>query len=94
MLTNIPLANFYQLSSYEAPTAPIAVGGLMMMNEVGTMLEDKDIVLEMGYTDEECYLLVNLPFEEITAIVDKARANVDEALKSKSLEERPFNETD
>jgi hypothetical protein len=39
-------------------------------------------------------LLVNLPFDEITAIVDKARANVDEALKSKSLEERPFNETD
>ena len=93
MLTNIPLANFYQLSSYEAPTAPIAVGGLMMMNEVGTMLNDEDVVLEMGYTDEECYLLINKPFEEITAIVDKARANVDEVLKSRSLEERPFDET-
>jgi hypothetical protein len=92
MLTNIPLANFYQISSYEAPAAPIAVGGLMMMNEVGTMLEDEDIVIEMGYTDDECFLLVNRPYQVLTDIVDKARLNVDNALKSKEFQVDTINE--
>ena len=87
MLTNIPLANFYELSSYESPAAPIAVGGLMMMNEVGTMLDDEDVVLEMGWTDDECYLLINKTYEELTAIVDNARANVDKVLKERSVSE-------
>ena len=87
MLTNIPLANFYELSSYESPAAPIAVGGLMMMNEVGTMLDDEDVVLEMGWTDDECYLLINKTYEELTQIVDNARANVDKVLKERSVSE-------
>jgi hypothetical protein len=86
MLTNIPLADFYQLASFEAPAAPIAVGGLMMMNEVGTFLEDSDIIMEMGYTGDECFLLVNLPFDELTHIVDKSRENVDNFLKNKDDE--------
>ena len=95
MLTNIPLANFYELSSYESPAAPIAVGGLMMMNEVGTMLEDEDVIIEMGYTDEECLLLINRPFEELTQIVDNARANVDKVLKERSVTETEIkDETD
>jgi hypothetical protein len=87
MLTNIPLANFYQLASFEAPAAPIAVGGLMMMNEVGTFLEDSDVIIEMGYSEEECLLLINLPFEELTHIVDKSRENVDNFLKNKNDED-------
>jgi hypothetical protein len=93
MLTNIPLADFYQVSSYESPTAPIAVGGLMVMNEVGTMLQDSDIVVEMGYTDEECYLLVNKTYEELTQIVDTAISNVNLILKQRSISESEINET-
>jgi len=95
MLTNIPIANFYQLSSFEAPAAPIAVGGLMMMNEVATMLEDEDVFAEMGYTNDECLLLINRPFDELTGIVDKAKENVDKVLKERSVSENEIkDETD
>ncbi len=92
MLTKMPPANFYEIASYEAPAAPIAVGGLMMMNEVGTMLEDEDIVFVMGWSHDECYMLVNRPYQVLTDIVDKSRLNVDEALKSRDFKTDIINE--
>jgi hypothetical protein len=46
----------------------------------------------MGYTDDECFLLVNRPYQVLTDIVDKARLNVDNALKSKEFQVDTINE--
>lgn len=95
MLTNIPPANFYSISSYEAPAAPIAVGGLMMMNEVATYLDDTDVVFLMGISEDECQLLLTLPYDELTNIVDKSREIVDKVLNQKSESETEIkDETD
>ncbi len=84
MITNIPNANFYSLSPMESPSTPVAVGGKGMMNEVGRLLTDEDIVLETGIANDECMLMVNLTFLEITTLVDKARAEYDKFLKEKN----------
>jgi hypothetical protein len=81
MITEIPNANFYSLSPISSPSTPIAVGGKAMMDEVGRLLNDKDIVLETGISNDECMLMVNLTFTEITTLVDKARVALDTYLK-------------
>lgn len=81
MITDIPNANFYSLSPIESPSTPVAVGGKGVMNEVGKLLTNDDIVLETGISGDECMLMLNLPMLEIIDIVDKAKKAFDENAK-------------
>lgn len=81
MITNIPNANFYSLSPIESPSTPVAVGGRGIMDEVGRLITDDDVVLEMGISGDECMLMLNLPMIEIIDIVDKAKIAFDEYAK-------------
>jgi len=75
MLTNIPFAKFYSIASTENPVSPIAVGDMNDMDYVADLLHDNQLVLETGISDEECFLLFNISWEELANIVDTAKGN-------------------
>ena len=77
MITEIPNANFYSLSSIESPSAPVAVGGKGIMDEVGRLITDENIVLEVGISGDECLLMLDLPTVQIIDIVDEAKIAFD-----------------
>lgn len=82
MLSNVPVAKFYSLSSIESPAAPLSVGGIQDLDYVADLLHDEQVILNVGVSNEECVIVLNLKWEEIADIIDTARKNKNEDTKS------------
>lgn len=81
MISNVPKANFYSIASIETPSSPVAVGGRGVMNEVGRFIKNNNIIVQMGISEDECLLLLNLTPVEVIDIVEKAKVAYDAYVK-------------
>lgn len=86
MLTDIPNAPCYYLSPLKnvdlnviSPTDQkiMEVGGQGVMNEVGALMNDKQVAMIMGITNDRCLLFVDITDVECVDIVSRARMNYD-----------------
>jgi hypothetical protein len=76
MLSDIPYAQFYSIAAIESPAAPILVGGIKEMDYVADLLNDEQLVLYTGISNEECLLIFNVEWKNLADIVDTARSNM------------------
>lgn len=76
MLTKIPYAQFYSVAAIESASAPIAVGDIKALDYVADLLDDSQLVVVTGISEQECTLIFNLEWQELASIVDTARFNM------------------
>jgi hypothetical protein len=81
MLSDIPYAQFYSVSAIESPAAPILVGGLKEMNYFADLVDDKQLVLFTGISEQECLLMFNIDWRDLADIVDTAKSNMKDEIE-------------
>ena len=60
----------------------IEVGGIGVMEEVGQYMDDSQIVLVMGVSNDRCLIFVNLNDIDCVDIINRAKASYDEKITS------------
>jgi hypothetical protein len=92
MLTDIPVANIYYLNPLKEINSTknrmftrdkvMEVGGVGVMDEIGKLIDDKQLVLVMGVSDDRCLIFVDINDVECADIIARAKQAFDGSLKS------------